>query len=259
MQVSDTNKIRFSGIDKLFGPQSLEKLWKSHVCVVGLGGVGSWVCESLCRSGIGELTLIDLDEICQTNTNRQIHTLNTTIGQSKSQIMAKRLKEISPEIKINCIEDFLGSHNIHSYLNSEIDITIDAIDSVNVKACMIDYSLKNNRPLLTIGATGGKKETTQISFGDLGETRGDVLLMRVKKVLKREYSYPKGEQLFGIKAIYSPEKIRFFDNDGNQVFKGPRGHVKLDCHSGLGSASFLTGSFGLTAAQKTIEYLLGHR
>lgn len=249
--------IRFSGIEKLYGQNSLEILGQSHVVVVGLGGVGSWSVESIARSGVGKMTLIDGDQICMTNSNRQIHTLKETVGKSKAEILKQRSLMINPEIELETIEEFMRPDNIQGLLGSlKIDVLIDAIDSPRPKAALIDYCLQKSIPIVTCGAAGGKWDPSQIQTDDLGKTKGDALLHRIKKILKKEYGYPPGKYVFNARAVFSPEKIHFFDHDGKIHLGGAGAHRNLDCQTGLGSASFTTGSFGLFAAYEAITLIL---
>lgn len=246
---------QFGGIQRLYGHSSLDVLNRSHVVVIGLGGVGSWTAESLVRSGVGQISLIDLDDICVTNTNRQLHTLSTTIGQTKIEVMKERLLLINPKVKIDLIHDFVSPHNLEKIIPN-CDLIIDAIDSLKSKAALIDYAIKNKIQLITTGASGGKQDPSQIRISDFGHTQGDALIFRTRKFLKREYNYPKGKHTFNVDAIYSAERVKFINESGEIQQKGAQGHAKLDCNSGLGSATFVTGSFGFFASSMAVKRLL---
>lgn len=256
-----TNKgdnYRFGGIERLYGKEGLKKLQDSHVTVVGIGGVGSWVVESLARSGVGKLRIIDLDEICLTNTNRQIHTAQSTLGQSKVEVMAKRARDISPSIQIEVVEEFITDKNINQLMEVKTDIVIDAIDSVYPKAALLHYCLNQSIDAITTGASGGKWDPSKISYADLGNTHGDALLHRVRKILKKQYAHPKGEHYFNLLSVFSPERVHYINEEGELCHGAPQDHTRLDCHTGLGSASFVTGSFGFCCASLCIKKLLGY-
>lgn len=244
-------KEAFQGIAKLYGENQLTQLRQSHVTVIGVGGVGSWAAEILVRSGIGEITLIDLDDICISNSNRQIHTLKDTIGKSKVQTLGARLKLISEDLCVHLIEDFVTTKNLESLIG-KTDFVLDAIDGVKTKAYLIDYCIKNKIPLVTTGAAGGKTNPAQIRIDDLGNTQNDMLLKRVRRVLRRDLGYDKGASSFEVSCVYSYEKVTLpkgchLDNGG-----------KLDCSNSLGSAGFVTGAIGMTAASIVINTLTGH-
>ena len=149
-------QLRFGGIARLYGNRQSEALQQAHFCVIGIGGVGSWVAEALARNGIGQITLIDLDDLCITNINRQIHALSNTIGQRKVDVMRDRIIQINPECIVNCIEDFVTLENMREILSNGYDYVIDAIDSVNVKSAVIAHCKRNKLPLITIGGAGGQ-------------------------------------------------------------------------------------------------------
>ncbi|HND86228.1 MAG TPA: tRNA threonylcarbamoyladenosine dehydratase, partial [Pseudobdellovibrionaceae bacterium] len=147
--------LRFSGIARLYGMKGLETFARSHVAVIGLGGVGSWAVEALARSGVGELTLVDLDEICVTNSNRQIHALHPNVGRLKSQVLADRCREINPEIKVNALDEFLTDANVHKIITTDLNYVIDAIDSIKNKALLAAFCREKNVPLIVSGGAGG--------------------------------------------------------------------------------------------------------
>lgn len=243
-------KHMFQGIEKLYGQDKLDRLASSHATIIGIGGVGSWAAELLVRSGLGKVTLIDLDDICISNSNRQIHTLQSTIGKSKVLVLSERLLEINPKVNIEIIEDFVTTKNLDSVVK-ETDFVIDAIDGVKTKAYLIDHCIKKNIPLVTTGAAGGKTNPAQIRIDDLGNTQNDMLLKRVRRVLRRELGYEKGLSQFQVTSVYSYEKVVLpkgchLDNGG-----------KLDCSNFLGSAGFVTGAIGMTAASVVINKLAG--
>lgn len=254
------DSLRFSGIKYLFGEQLYEKIPLAHIVIIGIGGVGSWSAEALARTGIGKLTLIDLDDICITNTNRQIHTLHSTIGKRKVDVLATRLKDINPDIEISSIPDFITPTNIKEILPHEIHIVIDAIDSLQSKAALAHFCVEEKIPLITIGAAAGKTNPTLIRSGDLSTSVQDNLLKQLKKKLRREYGHPRKGEL-GIRSIYSMERATTPNERGEPCFKADLKKGKAgtspqpSCLQGRGSASFVTGSFGFAAASEAIILL----
>jgi len=248
---------RFGALARLYGHPALEAFHRGHVAVVGIGGVGSWVAEALARSGIGTLTLMDLDDICITNTNRQIHTTRHTIGQSKSRAMAQRLQAINPEIRIAIQEAFYAEATQEALFSQPFDLLVDAIDSVRHKAHLLDAARRHDRPVITVGGAGGRIDPSRIRLGDLSRTSGDRLLMLVRKKLRGQYGFPRANQgSFRIPAVYSDEPPRFPWADGTICFeREPASPGGLDCASGLGSVTHLTATMGLHAAAAVLRQI----
>lgn len=259
MTLSPNYLARFGGIARLYSIHSLEAIAKAHFVVVGLGGVGTWAAEALARSGIGELTLIELDDVCITNTNRQLHTLQPTIGQSKNQVMADRLTAINPEIKIHQIHDFLTKTNIAEHIGKHHNAVIDAIDSVHVKAALAAFCSAMKMRLTTCGSSGGKLNPTRIRVDDLGSTQCDPLLAKMRNLLYHSHNFSKSKKRkFRIDAVYSDEQMVYPKPDGSVCGSKQflQDGVKLDCAGGFGSSVMVTGSFGFTAAARAIERYL---
>ena len=262
MSLSESYLQRFGGIGRLYGIAALERLAGAHMVVIGIGGVGSWTAEALARSGVGKLTLVDLDDICITNTNRQIHALADTVGEIKVTEMASRLRQINPEIAVQTHEDFIASDNFAELLDPErekIDIVIDAIDNARVKAALIAYCKARKLRLVTVGSAGGKKNPAEIVCADLGRTHNDPMLAKVRQHLYRFHNFQKSrKRQFGIDAIYSAEPMVYPQPDGQvcQQKSAMQDGVKLDCSGGYGAATMVTGTFGFLAATKAIERLL---
>lgn len=249
---------RFGGIARLYGKSAFAALQNSHVCIIGIGGVGSWAAESLARSAIGEITLIDHDDIAESNINRQIHSLTQTINQSKVEAMAKRIEQINPQCNVNIIDDFITQANCQKHLQQGYDFVIDAIDSIKFKCAIIYYCKRNKIPMITTGGAGGLTDPTKIDVADLSKTWNDPLAAKVRSQLRYEYGYTKNpKRSFGIKCIYSTEQQRYPKDDGSVDFAKPgiKG-VHLDCALGFGSASPVTATFGFIAAAKAIERIL---
>lgn len=264
MPLSESYLQRFGGIARLYGESALAVLHDAHTVVIGIGGVGSWTAEALARSGVGKITLIDLDDICITNTNRQIHALADTVGGIKVSVMAERLRAINPEIIVHTHEDFIASDNFAELLdpeNEQIDIVIDAFDNARVKAALIAYCKARKIRLVTVGSAGGKKNPAEITCADLGRTISDPMLAKVRQHLYRFHNFQKSsKRQFGIDAIYSSEPMVYPQPDGEvcQQKSGMHNGVKLDCSGGFGAATMVTGTFGLVAAAKAIERILKH-
>jgi len=257
-------QLKFGGITRLYGQAGAEVINKSHFCVIGIGGVGSWVAESLARTGVGQITLIDLDDICTTNINRQIHALSNTVGMSKVDVMAQRIKLINNDCQVNCIEDFVTLENLRETLTADYDYVIDAIDSVNIKSAIIAHCRRNKLPIITIGGAGGQTDPSQISVTDLSKTYQDPLLAKVKNQLRREYNFPKADlkkaskRKFSIDAVFSTEQLMYPDNEGNvcHAKQSGEGAMKLDCNTGFGAVTHVTASFAFFAVSKAINKLL---
>lgn len=255
---SDLSTLRFGGTSRLYGKQALTALSNAHMVVIGLGGVGSWTAEALARSGVGELTIIDLDEVCVTNTNRQLHALSSTVGQSKTDVLGARLKQINPDLKLHCINDFLTKTNLGDYIRGQ-DVVIDAMDSVHTKAALAAYCSATKVRLIVVGSSGGKKDPTQITFADLGHTESDPMLAKLRNQLYRKHNFSRDAgRKFRIDAIYSKEQMVYPKPDGTVCMDKAvlTDGVKLDCAGGFGSSTMVTGSFGFIAAARAIERYL---
>ncbi|CAG0878788.1 unnamed protein product [Cyprideis torosa] len=225
------------------------------VCVVGIGGVGSWVAEALARSGIGKLVLIDNDDISLSNTNRQIHALNNTIGRSKVAVMAERIATINPNCDCLAIDDLLVTNNCAKYLLTEYDFVVDAIDNVRFKADLIYYCKRNKIPVITTGGAGGAIDPTAIKVADLSKTWNDPLAAKVRARLRSQYAWTSNpKRRFGVECVFSVEQPWYPQLDGSIGHQkvGVKG-VRLDCDMGYGSVSTVTASFGMFVASRVIN------
>lgn len=241
---------RFEGIQNLYTPKGMEKIRKSRVLIVGIGGVGTWAAESLVRSGIMSLTIVDLDEICISNTNRQIHALSTTVGKSKVQTMAERLRLINPDINLKCIEDFFTKSTADEILAPGFDYIIDAIDSLKYKVLLTLEGKKRSIPVIVTGASGGKTDPSKVQIRDINRAEQDKLLKQMRRILKRYHGYKtKGNRCFGIESICSSEPTQTANLQGCEL----KSASLSNCETGLGSASFVTGTFGFFAASWVIN------
>jgi tRNA A37 threonylcarbamoyladenosine dehydratase len=251
---------RFSGIARLYGQEALEVFFRSHVAVIGIGGVGSWIAEALARSGIGRLTLVDFDDLCITNTNRQLHATNDAIGKSKVSVMAKRLRTINPEMTIHERTEFYTEANSESILSSEVNAVADAIDAMRPKCYLLAQCVQKSIPVVTSGGAGGRIDPSRIEVTDLSRTHGCALLLQVRKNLRSHYQFPSGEgkkvKKFGIPAVFSSEIPRYPTSDGCTSSEKPAELPSgLRCDAGFGTATHLTASFGMMMASVILTQL----
>jgi tRNA threonylcarbamoyladenosine dehydratase len=247
--VTDDFLNRFGGIARLYGMPALEKFSQSHVMIIGLGGVGSWTVEALARSGIGKLSLVDLDDLCVTNTNRQIHATSRSIGQSKSLALSERVALINPDAEVITHQSFYTEANSHALLEDKPDAICDAIDSVRAKCHLLATSKERRIPVIASGGAGGRTDATKIQIDDLAKTHGDALLLAVRRQLRDEYNFPKADQKkapkFNIAAVFSPEQPRFPTCDGHTTTIRPENIVPgIKCDAGYGAVTHLTATFG---------------
>lgn len=244
---------RFGGIERLYGDGALERLSAAHVCVIGVGGVGSWVVEALARSAVGNLTLIDLDNVAESNINRQIQALTPNIGMPKIEALAQRVAQINPFCKVTLIEDFIDPDNIDSMLAGRgIDYVIDAIDSVKPKAALIAWCRARSMPLVTIGGAGGQIDPTKVAIRDLARTEQEPLLKKVRKILRAQYGFARGEKhKYHIDAVFSMEPLRYPET-GDACATDPNSITGLNC-AGFGSSMVVTATFGMVAASHVLS------
>jgi tRNA A37 threonylcarbamoyladenosine dehydratase len=249
-------RMKFNALERLYGQGCLTRLARAHVAVVGLGGVGSWTAEALARSGVQHLTLIDLDDICITNTNRQIHTIEPTIGQPKARALAERLRAIHSGFQIQAIEDYLTASTEAALLDQPYDYVIDAIDSLSNKVRLIRGCRQRQIPVLTVGGAGGRRDPSRITVDDLCRSTHDGLLRRVRKELRRREPELGQREAYDIPCVYSQEHPVYPSPDGG-VSANPsqRAGTQLDCESGYGTAAFVTGAFGFAAASRVVADL----
>ncbi|MGB1293090.1 MAG: tRNA cyclic N6-threonylcarbamoyladenosine(37) synthase TcdA [Pseudoalteromonas sp.] len=252
-------QLRFGGIARLYGNAQSEALQQAHFCVIGIGGVGSWVAEAFARNGVGQITLIDLDDLCVTNINRQIHALTETVGLSKVDVMRDRILQINPDCIVNTIEDFVTLENVQELLTNSYDYVVDAIDSVNVKSAVIAHCKRNKLPIITIGGAGGQIDPSKIAIADLSQTFQDPLLAKVRNQLRREYNFSRNvKRKFSIDAVFSSEQLRYPDPEGNvcHAKQSTDGAMRLDCSDGFGAATHVTASFAFFAVAKAMNKYL---
>jgi tRNA A37 threonylcarbamoyladenosine dehydratase len=246
---------RFGGIGRLYGEPALERFRAAHVCVIGVGGVGSWVVEALARSAIGHLTLIDLDNVAESNINRQIQALSSTIGMPKIEALRQRIAEINPFCQVTLVEDFIDLENIETLVaNQGFDYVVDAIDSVKPKAALIAWCSANKMPLVVVGGAGGQIDPTKVEIRDLARTEQEPLLKKVRKLLRAQYGFSRGEkQKYHIDAVFSMEPLRYPET-GDACEIDDNGITGLNC-AGFGSCMVVTATFGMVTAGQVLRRL----
>lgn len=266
--------LRFAGVGRLYEQsvapddtiemdphlQILERLHGATVAVIGLGGVGSWAAEALCRSGVGNLILIDLDDICISNTNRQLHATSTTVGQMKIDEMRRRLIEINPQCSITNLHEFVSEDNVHEVLDGllpDLDAVLDAIDTRQAKAALIAACVEKKIPIVTVGGSAGMMDPTKIVVNDLTLANGDGLLRNCKKHLRKFYGFPEGKkwsnrskmQKWRIPTVYSTETVKTLPKGSDQA-----GALR-QCDGAMGTACFVTGTVGFVAAGQVVDMI----
>ena len=251
---------RFAGIDRLYGQGSAAVLAGAHVAVIGMGGVGSWAVEALARSGIGRLTLIDADEVCVSNTNRQSHALQGEFGRAKVDVLARRACAINPQLQVDALAQFVTAANLETLLDRGYDAVFDACDAIKIKVQMIAFCRRRKIPIVVSGSAGGRRDPTLITARDLSKTEHDILLGLVRRKLRDDYGWTRNpKRYFGVQAVFSRENVNYPQADGSvcktRTIDADRA-LKLDCSGGLGAAMHVTSTFGMVAVSRIIERLL---
>jgi tRNA A37 threonylcarbamoyladenosine dehydratase len=256
MDKSDYER-RFGGVRRLYGEAGIKKLQGSHIVVIGIGGVGSWTAEALARNAIGQITLIDLDNISESNVNRQLHAVDGAFGKAKVSAMHERILSINPHCFVIEIEDFITIENLESLLNFQCDVIVDCIDDAQAKIALADFCKRKQLPLIMAGSAGGRLDPTRAQVADLAFVTGDRLLSKVRNQLRRDYAFPKASNTkrsakFGIDCVYSDEQAikpeSACEVDSSAI-------TGLNC-AGYGSSVCVTAPFGFTAAQLAIQKIL---
>jgi tRNA A37 threonylcarbamoyladenosine dehydratase len=238
-----TNELdsRFAGIQRLYSAQGMERLRRARVCVVGIGGVGSWAVEALARSGVGHITMVDLDDVCVSNINRQLHALEGTVGMPKVTVMAERIQAINPNCEARAVQEFFNAETADAILENRFDWVFDAVDRVANKCLLIARCREWGIPVISSGGAGGRKNPLEIQVTDLAQTTHDVLLQQTRKRLRDEHGFPREPKTpFNVPCVFSREPAVY----PNDCAAGER----LNCDNGYGAASFVTGAFGFVAA-----------
>ena len=255
---------RFGGIARLYGREALPRLHAAHVAVVGTGGVGSWTVEALARSGIGALTLIDLDDVCITNTNRQLPALAATIGRPKVDVLAERVLAINPECRVHAVTEFLLAGNAGRLLTPELAAVVDAVDATAAKAVIIARCRDLGLPVVVSGSAGGRRDPTRLRTADLGEAGADPLLQQLRRTLRAEHGFPKspdGRPMhWDLPCVFSSERAVYPQADGScSTERAGDAGLRLDCAAGFGAATHVTGAFGFALAAEVIRLLTAVR
>jgi tRNA A37 threonylcarbamoyladenosine dehydratase len=245
----NSDERRFGGLQRLYGVPGAHHIRQAHVVVVGIGGVGSWVAEALARSGVARLSLIDMDHIAESNTNRQIHALSSTTGQAKVQAMRERIALIHPGCHVDAIDDFVTPDNWPNLLPCPPDALIDACDQVSAKVAMAHWALQNPVGFITVGAAGGKRLAHKVDVDDLSRITHDPLLAQLRYRLRKHHGAARGDQRMGISGVFSREAVAPPDPSC-----AVEGDGSLNCH-GYGSVVSVTATFGMCAASEILNFL----
>jgi tRNA threonylcarbamoyladenosine dehydratase len=251
----------FQSINRLYGHGAADALAAAHVVVVGIGGVGSWSVEALARAGVGRITMIDGDEVCVSNTNRQLHALDGNFGRAKVAVMAERVRAINPACSVHALEQMLTQPTLAESIPSDASFVLDACDSLAIKVALIAYCKRNKLKVLTVGAAGGRADPSKIGVRDLSNTEQDKLLALVRSKLRDAHHFTRNpKRYFGVPAVFSLENVRYPSPDGgvcfNRLDKNAAESGKLDCDGGLGVAVWVTASFGFHAAGEICRRLI---
>jgi tRNA A37 threonylcarbamoyladenosine dehydratase len=250
---------RFEGLARVFGMASLEHLQQAHFCIVGVGGVGSWAAEAAARSGVGKISLIDHDDIDLSNTNRQVHTLLDTVGQSKVEVLKARILQINPECDCTAIDDLVTRGNILKFNFAQYDSVIDAIDHVQHKVSLVHHCRRNKIALVSTGGAGGLTDPTRIEVDDLIRSYNDPLLAKMRANLRQQLGYSRNpNRRHMIVCVFSTEQPSYPADDGGISLSKPQRpeRTSLDCSTGIGSFVGVTASFGFTAVSHAINKYL---
>ncbi|GAB3260515.1 tRNA threonylcarbamoyladenosine dehydratase [Chitinimonas naiadis] len=244
---------RFGGVARLYGDAGLARFEAAHICVIGIGGVGSWAAEAVARSAVGRITLIDLDHVAPSNVNRQLHALDGNLGKAKVSAMAERIQAINPRAQVTEIDDFLTDDNLASLIPpGQFDYVLDCIDQMRVKVALVNYCKRHKIPLLVSGGAGGRLDASRVTIADMAQTTGDALLSKIRAELRRNHGFPREGKKFGIEAVYSTEPIIRPKQDACEP--AAPGGAGLNC-AGYGSAVTVTASFGMALAGRALARL----
>ncbi|MEM7575862.1 MAG: tRNA threonylcarbamoyladenosine dehydratase [Planctomycetota bacterium] len=259
--MTSLSAMRFSGVARLYGDAALSRFASATVAVVGVGGVGSWVAEALLRSGVGsgsgKLVLMDLDDVCVTNTNRQVQATSETVGRPKVEALAERFKAIAPNTAVHSVPAFFGPRTSDDFWAIGADVVVDAVDRAGTKAVLITQAKQRGVPVVTIGGAGGKLDPAQVRTADLTRAFDDALLAATRKRLRQLYGFERNpRKKFGVTCVFSPESPRkpSLDDSCERHASGP---LRLDCATGFGSSVVVTGTFAFHATSAVLGQLAG--
>lgn len=249
---------RFGGISRLYGEAALRRFAAAHVCVVGVGGVGSWAVEALARSGIGALTLVDLDNVAESNVNRQLPALTSEFGKAKVSALHERILQINPACRVTGIEDFVTEENLQDIFRRPFDFVIDAIDQVRIKAAMAAYFVQTGQPFAVSGGAGGQRNPALIRTADLSKVTHDPLLANLRYTLRKRYGFARGGEKMGVHCVFSTENVtppQTAEACSSENFSDGRNAPQgLSC-AGYGASMLVTAPFGLYCAQAAVEHI----
>ena len=242
---------RFGGLRRLYGDAGYARVRTAHIAVVGLGGVGSWTVEALARSGVGALTLVDLDHVAESNVNRQVQALGSTLGMAKNDALASRIADIHPGCEVAAVEEFVDESNWPGLLARPADVVIDACDDVRAKAVLAAWARAVGTPLVSVGAAGGKRAAERVEVADLADVTHDPMLAALRQRLRKQHGAPRGGQI-GVCCVFSREPVAMPVGDACDV------DGSLNCH-GYGSSVAVTATFGMVAAARALEFIAAGR
>lgn len=250
---ADVTQRRFGGLERLYGVDGAARIRRAHVAVIGIGGVGSWTAEALARSGVGQLTLVDMDHVAESNVNRQIHALTPTLGQAKVQAMRDRIALINPACAVHCIDDFVGPENWPQLLPGAVDAVVDACDQVAAKTAMAAWARATHALHVTVGAAGGKRHAHKVDVDDLARVTHDPLLAQLRYRLRKFHGAARDGKPMGTVCVFSREAVAGPDASCNV-----EGDGSLNCH-GYGSVVAVTATFGQCAAGWVLDGLASQK
>jgi len=253
---------RFAGIAKLYGDAGLTRLEQSHICVIGIGGVGSWVAESLARSAVGHITLIDMDLVSESNINRQLLATTDSIGRDKVLVMQERIEQINPSCRVEPVDDFITQDNLSRLVSKQFDFVIDCIDDFRTKAALINYCKAQKISMVVTGGAGGQVDPGKVRQTDLSRTQHDVLLAKTRKLLRQDYGFARNiKRSFGVPCVYSDEQLVYPDGEGGLSAQRPAQDPNdiasnaLSCAGGIGSITHITATFGFFASAYALNQI----
>ena len=239
---------RFGGLRRLYGDAGYARIRSAHVAVVGVGGVGSWVAEALARSGVAALTLVDLDQVGESNVNRQVQALGSTLGMAKVDALRKRIADIHPACEVAAVEEFVAEANWPALLARRADVVVDACDDVRAKAVLAAWSRAGATPLVCVGAAGGKRAAERVEVADLADVTHDPMLAALRQRLRKHHGAPRSGAL-AVSCVFSREPVALPASEGCEV------DGSLNCH-GYGSSVAVTATFGMVAAARALDLVV---
>ena len=246
-----TTDRRFAGLARLYGVLGAQRIAAARVAVIGIGGVGSWAAEALARSGVGHLTLVDLDHVAESNINRQIHAVEASLGQAKVLAMRDRILSFNPACQVTCVEEFVEPGNWPTLLPQGVTAVIDACDQVKAKTAMAVWARNTRTLFISVGAAGGKRQAHLVDIDDLTHTTHDPLLAQLRYRLRKEHDAPRQGRKIGVACVFSREAVKAPD-----ASCAVEGDGTLNCH-GYGSVVSVTATFGQCAAGWILDRLAG--